>query len=277
MSIIFYAAGNRRSRTLYNAFASGLARDGMNLGVMHAEAYSGVQSDVAVFYGLAGNLKRLYHEHQQAGKTTIFFDLGFWGRHEPDRYTGYHRVVVNALHASVVKTYPKDRFKKFGLNSASEWNKNGRYIVLAGQSEKAAWVYDMQPEEWEREAIKQIRQVTDRPIYYHPKMSWRDAKPIEGTIYWPGPVEEILNDAWALVTHHSNSGLAALMHGVPVFTVDGIARSVARKELTEIEAPRYVERDSVDHFLSGAAYWQWNVDEIARGKLWRHLKTEGVV
>lgn len=277
MSIIFYAAGNRRARTLYNAFAQGLARHNLNLGVLHADNYSGVQADVAVFYGLAGNLKQLMRDYLAAGKTTIFFDLGYWGRHDTGRYTGYHRVVVNGLHTQLNgRRYPRTRLSQFGIEIFPGSSK-GDCIILAGQSEKAAWVYDLQPEEWERQAIEVLRRQTEMPIYYHPKNSWRDAKPIEETIYWPGPIDELLSRAWALVTHHSNSSLAALASGVPVFMADGIALKCAQRDLNRINEPYRPSMEEVENLLAGAACWQWRVDEISRGGLWEFLKSEGVV
>jgi len=277
--IMFFASGNRRSRTLYGAFSQGLARHGKNLTVVHADNYVGVQSEVAVFYGLVDNLKRIYHEYRAAGKTTIFFDLGYWGRLDDGRYLGYHRVVVNGLHTILPlnKVYPDDRLNQLGIWEDSVTPRSGDHIVLAGQSAKAAWVYDMEPEEWERAAIKKIREKTDLPIYYHPKLSWRDAKPIEGTIYWPRPVAELLERAYALVTHHSNSSLAALVRGVPVFMEDGIARNLAQRNLWQILEPRHPEPTDVKRLFAGAAYWQWKVEEIARGQLWSHLRDEGVV
>lgn len=275
MSAIFYAGGSRRARIIYGAFAQGMAKHGLNLEVMHADNYTGVQAEVAVFYGLIGNLKKLYHDYNNAGKTTIFFDLGYWGRHDEGRYYGYHRIAINALHASVRKVYKEDRLKKFNLEVA-EPKRSGEYIIMAGQSAKAAWVYDMEPEEWERKTIQELRSLTEREIYYHPKISWREAKPIEGTIYWPESIEPLLANAWALVTHHSNSSLLALAKGVPIYTVDGIAKTLSMRHLDQIESPRYATKDEVLNLLSGAAYQQWRIDEIANGDLLSHLRTEGV-
>lgn len=275
MSMMFYANGSRRARIIHNAFVQGLAKHGRKMDVMHADNYSGVQSDVAVFYGLNGNLKRLCKEYRQAGKTTIFFDLGYWGQHETNRYHGYHRIAVNAIHASVKKTYPGDRLKKFNLQIQSNKG-SGEYIILAGQSAKAAWVYDMQPEEWERAAIEEIRKVTDREIYYHPKLSWAGARPIEGTTYWPKPIDALLPNSFALVTHHSNSSLKALAAGVPIFTVDGVSKSLSGGELFCVNNPRKISSEEVYEFLSGVSYWQWNIEEISQGKLVDFLNGEGV-
>lgn len=277
MSIAFYAASNRRSRVLCNAFAQGLARHGLNLSVFHADTYSGIQADVAVFYGLAGNLKQLMRDYLAEGKTTIFFDLGFWGRHDAGRYDGYHRVVVNGLHTKLMdKQYSRTRLEKFGIQVFPR-APIGDCIILAGQSAKAAWVYDLQPEEWERNAIRDLQKRSTRPIYYHPKGSWRDAKPIEGTIYWPDPIDKLLDRAWALVTHHSNSSLAALAKGVPVFMADGIAKRCAIENLDGIEYPRRHDVPEIENLLAGAAWWQWQVSEISKGGLWEFLRSEGCV
>jgi hypothetical protein len=281
MNVAMYINGSRRSRLVCTAMAQSLARERARPQMLYAEAYDGApRADVAVFYGLAGNLKRVYQDYRRAGKTTVFFDLGYWGRHEGGRYFGYHRVCVNSIHATaqvIDAKHPGDRAAQFGFRF-KPFKRAGSHIVLAGQSAKAAWVYDFQPEEWEHKAVEELRKFTDRKIYYYPKLSWGGAKPIPGTEFWNQPVTPLLDDAWAVVTHHSNTGLDALMHGVPVFSDEGIASTLGvRHALRMIEEPRYPDPDQVRQLVHNATYWQWAMKEMETGKVWDHIRREGLL
>lgn len=280
MRVVFYTNSHTRSRLLAESMRIGLRHYGLQLTTLSANAYRQPVEDVAVFYGLAGNLKKVMQDYTRAGMRAIFFDLGYWGRHEGGRYRGYHRVCVNSFHATPHlqnRVHPTDRAARFNLPLCLENTQRKEHIVLAGQSAKAAWVYDMLPEQWERDTVRQLRSLTGRSIIYHPKITWKDAKPIEGTTLHRDSAEELIKTAWAVVTHHSNAGLLAAMYGIPVFTVDGVASLIGSGPLRKIEEPRLPSPEAVRQLVSDAAYWQWNVAEIESGKMWSHLIEEGVL
>jgi hypothetical protein len=173
---------------------------------------------------------------------------------------------------------PSDRFDQHGL-TLEPMKKRGDYILLAGMSRKAAKSWRYHPEEWERDAIRQIKEVTDRPILYRPKPSWKNAKPIEGTHYSnrQSRLEPVLRGAWAVVTHHSNVAVDGLITGIPCFLQTGVARPLGLDDLTRIEEPFYPEGDVVRQWAYNVAYSQWNVPEMRLGLPWRHMKKEGLL
>ena len=279
--IIFYRGTSRRAGIIGDAVLSGLRHHGLSADVVDAQQYTAPDADVAVFYGLAGNLKRLQREYIAAGLKTVFLDLGYWGRLEDGKVSGFHRVVVNGLHATEyfqrVKHGP-DRFRHFGIQP-QPFKRGGGPVLLCGMSEKAAWVYDMSPEEWERDAVRRLSAVTRREIQYRPKPTWREATDIPGStrVVATTTIKRALRDAWACVTHHGNTALDALMLGVPAFCVDGIASALACADLTQIESPLYPDEGARDQLLFDAAYTQWKVREIVDGKMWTYLRDEALI
>lgn len=135
----------------------------------------------------------------------------------------------------------------------------------------------MKAEEWERNAVAALRKVTDRKIVYRPKPSWTGAKPIEGTSFSPRSesLNDVLRDCHAVVTHHSNTAVDALVAGVPVFCLEGVASPLALDDLASIENP--VTPDGREQWAADVAWTQFSVKEMQCGLAWRHLKDEGVV
>ena len=284
MRIVFYLNSNGRAKAIHGAVLEGCARHGVQITTRHPAEFAraGVEADVAVFYGLWQELREIQQAYPAAGRTSVLIDLGYWGRIEGGKLAGYHRFAVNARHATGyfqrVK-HPPDRFDCFNLRQRP-FRRAGSHILLCGMSAKAAWVYRLQAEEWERLAVALLQRHTVREIRYRPKQSWKEARPIEGTTFAPdkgllGPGQ--FEDCWAVVTHHGNSALDALIHGVPVFCKDGLARPLAKPNLEDIESPYYPDEADRDQLLYDAAYTQFKVSEIADGTAWAYLKDDGLI
>lgn len=271
-----------RSTIIMRACEYGIARVlGPCSRIVSASTHESPCGDVAIFYGLRASLRQVYRDYRAAGRRTILIDLGFWGRQEGGRFAGYHRFVVDGLHAGhYVNRMDHDpsRVRRFNIERRA-FTRRGTHILLYGQSAKAAWVYDLEPEAWERAAIAAIRTYSDRPIIYKPKHSWKEARPIPGVGYSPPtePTALLLRNCWAVVTHHSNTGLHALEKGVPVFTEDGISTPLAKRYLSEIEKPWYPSERERDQFLANVAWTQWSVAEITNGLPFDFMRSEGML
>jgi hypothetical protein len=281
VNVTFYRGESRRSAIVCDAVIEGCRKHGVKVATLHEREYTRPDADVAVFYGLAGNLKRLQREYSEAGKA-VFLDLGYWGRDEKGGVAGSHRVSVNGLHATAYfqrKRHSPDRFRKFGIRT-HPFSRSGDRVVLCGMSAKAAWVYDYEPEAWECKAVQTLRGCTKRHIQYRPKPSWPDAKPIPGAS-WTKPfilsIDKALGGAWACVTHHSNAALDALIAGVPAFCEEGLASPLSQLELSEIDRPFYPDEGDRDQLLYDAAHTQYTISELADGTMWRYLRDEGLI
>ena len=68
----------------------------------------------------------------------------------------------------------------------------------------------------------------------------------------------------------SNSGVEALLEGIPVFAFDdgSMAWSVCNRSLTDIESPSLPDRTQ---WLNDLSYAQWTLGEMKEGLAWRHL------
>lgn len=281
MRAIFYRVKSRRSQVIYEAWRAGLAKHGIALPAKREEERRGIEADLVIHYGLWGTLRTLAAECAASGAKAVFCDLGYWGRIEGGKLAGYHRVAVNAQHATAyfqkIKHGP-ERFRRFGIQT-QPFRREGSHVLLCGMSAKAAWVYGLGPEEWERGAAAKLT-AGGREVWYRPKPSWKHSSPIAGTV-WRGnrdqtrePIEHDLVGAWALATHHGNTALDALAMGIPVFCENGLASALAERDLAKIVTPRIPNDEERDQLLYDAAWTQYSIAEITEGRAWQYLKEE---
>lgn len=276
---IYEDRSNLRARMLCAAMRTGIERVCGDVVRLRPEGhYKEPDADVAVFYGLAGNLARVLREYRDSGLKAIYIDLGYWGRHDGGRRAGFHKVVVNGRHpTSYFRAHPhsSDRFSRFRI-TPRPW-RSGSRIVIAGMSARAAQAEGLAAEQWEKLAIAELRCHTGRALIYRPKPSWRGARPLSGAGYSPSTesLVDALNDCHAIVTHHSNVAVDGLLDGIPTFCWEGVAAPMSLQEFSEIESPFLP--DDREQWAADIAYCQWTVSEMVEGLPWRHMKNEGLV
>ena len=275
---VFWLRGNGRSQRIASALVAGARMAGYKAVLRDDGSYRSPAEPIVAFYGFQKNLPRIMAENIEAGRKVVFVDLGFWWRRHGGRFAGYHKISVNGRHPGkylMRRNRSNSRIRHLGVE-AKPWREEGRHIILAGMSAKSAESYGFQAEEWERRAVVELRKYTDRPIIYRPKPSWLEAKPIPGTTMQKGvPLERALSGCHAVVTHHSNVAVDALVAGVPAFCMDGVAVSMSGQQLSRIEEPLFPE--GREQWLANIAWSQWNVAEMITGAMWRHLKGEGLI
>lgn len=267
---------SRRSVLCAQAMSTGIARMGDHVELRNSWHYSKPEADIAVFYGLS---KALLKDYSQSPRRAVFIDLGYWAREGQE---GSHKITVNSRHPTSYfqrKAHEPTRFGRLGI-SIKPWQTNGRSVMVVGMSAKAALAQGFQPEEWERQTIAALRTITKRPIIYRPKPNWAGAQPIDGAEFQRGnpqgtDVHTKLQDVFCVVTHHSNVAVDALLMGVPVFSIEGIASVLSTKSLEKVETP--MRPEGREQWAYDAAYTQWNVSEMRAGVPWRHLKEEGLI
>jgi hypothetical protein len=235
-------------------------------------------ADAAVFYGLEGRLPHVFAAYKGIGRA-VYVDLGYWDRRRGGRFAGFHKIAVNARHPTAYfrrPAHPPDRLRAVAA-PIKPWRRNGRHVLVAGMGDKGARAEGYATEAWERWAIGELQRYTARPIVYRPKPSWKKARPIAGTIYSPRTreVADELRDCWAVVTHHSNVAVDAIMAGVPAFCWEGVAACMSGQELAGIESPPMP--DGREQWAADIAYTQWSVEEMRTGAAWRHLRQEGLL
>lgn len=276
--IVYYAPTNSRSKIVADAMFAGIKNQGERVQLASSLSYKGPKSKTAIFYGWAQGLRKIFDDYSSTGRRAIYIDLGYWGRRKRTRFDGYHKFCLNSRHPTgYFQNRPKApaRFRALGLD-IKPWRKGGSDIIIAGMSAKAAAAEGFQPNQWERAMIARLRKITDRPLIYRPKPNWLGAKPLPGTIFQKDvDIETALRQAHAVVTHHSNVGIDALIAGVPVFSQEGAASVLAEANLGSIDEPWYP--DGREQFCHDLAWTQFSVDEMRSGYAWRSLKAEGIV
>lgn len=276
--IVFVAPANNRSRIVGDAIFAGIRAAGDEVERLSSRSYRGrPASEIAVFYGLAEGLRRIFEDYRRERKA-LYIDLGYWGRRKRTRWDGYHKISLNSRHPTAyfqARPHPVDRFAEFAV-PVLPWRERGHHIVVAGMSAKAAAAEGLRPEQWERATIASLRKITRRPIVYRPKPNWRDARPIPGVAFEKDiDIADSIRGAHALVTHHSNCAIDALLGGIPVFCPFGAASVLAEPELANIERPRMPA--GREQWAADLAYCQYSLEEMTSGYAWRMLRAEGLV
>lgn len=278
---VYIVKGNNRSERIAALMQAGIEACGDTPVVRMDYEYPGIESaePVAVFYGYENNTPRIMDEYISSGRKAVFIDLGYWGRRDGGRYNGFHKIAVNARHPTEyfqANQHDAKRAQRFELK-VHPWRGEGRHILVAGMSDRCALSIGMQPEEWERAAIEELKRHTSRPIVYRPKPSWRTAEPIEGAEFSSQnePLRAALKNCHAVVTHHSNVAVDGLVLGIPAFAWDGVAKPMALQDLSRIETPVFPE--GREQWIADIAYCQWNADEMRSGAAWKHLKRDGLI
>lgn len=259
--------------------ADGIAACGDSVHIYPAHGYRQPDAEIAVFYGFDANLRRVFADYRALGRQVVYVDLGYWGRRQGGPLAGYHKVVVNGRHPTAyfqAVRHDADRAALLDLEF-KPWSRGGNHIIVAGMSAKCAEVEGFAPSEWEKRTVAELRRYTSRPIVYRPKPSWTEARPITGTTFEPSldALPRLLINCHAVVTHHSNVAIDAMLAGVPAFSAEGPATVLCQSDLSQIEHP--IRPDGREQLACDLAYAQWTTQEMRSGAAWRHLKQEGLI
>ena len=277
MAVVYEVLGHRRSRIVCTAALAGMASAGLKPRRVWEHDYSAPDDDLAFFYGLSGKNVRMFADYRASGRKVIYADLGYFGRREGGRWSGYHKLTVNDRHPTNYYRKRKHDPSRFLMHKLSvmPWQ-TGSCVIVAGMSDKGAEAEGYEPSQWERWAIAEIRKHTDRPIVYRPKPSWRGAPALDGAAFQVGvPLSKALQSAHAVVCHHSNVAVEAILAGVPAFVWGGVAQEMGLQNLSRIETPH--RPDDRQEWAHALAWTQWSVAELATARPWLHLKNEGVI
>lgn len=255
----------------------------------HAEPDDAERFDVAVFYGMSPEHKKVWQAFKAAGRKTIIMDLAYWDRtgtgHGDGRFDCSYKVAVDHWHPTAYfqrRPMPDDRLRRYRVQVEPDRHPPGvrGYILLVGMSRKGCDLYDIPLLSWERAAVEALRATTERPIVYRPKAAVRGAGGLPGTT-WQDPsilMGHVLRrePVYAVVSHHSNAAVEAIALGIPVVVADGAALALSG-DLRQLYEPRYAPWNLREQFCRDLAYCQWNIAEMRLGLPWKHLLMEGLL
>lgn len=264
---LIFSRSNIRQSILYDAVRAALLTIGWRYTGLHV-------SDLVIRWGASS-------VEERSGKPTLVMDFPFWERKtKKEIRNGYYKISLNGVHPT---KYLEAGMGEPGRYAATKgpiikpWRRDGEYILIAGMGPKGSSIYRYLHGQWDRETIETIQRHTDLPVVFRPKPSDKNPPRLPGII-----IDDVNQDlsvhfskAAAIVTHHGNAALEAMMAGVPAFCHDGPATLIANRDFTRISNPVYSDERTA--FFEKLAYWQWSYEEIVSGKPFLHLKKKGLI
>ena len=146
---------------------------------------------------------------------------------------------------------PTDRLVKLGIEFKPK-RKTGEYIILSEHTQYSIDYYKL--DNWVDKTINEIRKYSDRKLIIHKKGSQT-------------PLKDLLKNAWAFVSNHSNGGIISMIQGVPAHYTD--------KTLKKINSLENIEKGKIDYnIFANLAYGQWTLAEVESGEAWEFLKQD---
>lgn len=155
----------------------------------------------------------------------------------------HYRVVHNRLWHDLT---PKldENWSKFVSSGKllAKWRTKGQHVIVVPPSNYMKDYLGL--EDWLSETLDTLRENTDRPITISEKGGIR--------------LEDCIEEAWCLVTHHSNSAVEAMLRGIPSI-VTGRGLGVVQ----DIENPP-MDRSAFSYLANN----EFTLDEIEKGLPW---------
>lgn len=204
---------------------------------------------------------------RQAGHEVLVMERGYLG----DRFE-WSSLAWNGLNGrAVFPPAPHDqgeRFKKYF--SMLPWKSGGENVLIMGQVPGDASLQGRNLVPWYQQAAKKAEAAYGLPVHFRPHpvaLRKGHRHVIRGTTRSTGSLEAALANAAVVITYNSNSGVDAVLAGVPTIAVDegSMAAAVTGKSIGEIITP------AREQWAAELAWKQWRLDEIASGEALANL------
>lgn len=264
-----YLSGNPVHDRVLKAFA-----EGCNGTLVEGWKYE--PSQVAVIFGVYKSRVpisfprgQIFQRQRDKNLDVVVLETGYINRGDGENH--HYAAGFNGLNGRADfrnRDMPSDRAEKLGVELKQY--RSGSKVVLCGQVPWDASVDHSDHPQWLEASIERLKAYTQREIVFRPHPLARGHYPNFAVPMSTVPFQEDLKDAHAVVTFNSNSGVEALIDGVPVFAGDhgSMCWELANKSLIQIDVPN---RPSREQWLNELCYAQWTMNEMKSGECWRHL------
>lgn len=147
----------------------------------------------------------------------------------------------------------------------------GGYVVIMGQIANDASVKHIGFNNWLANTYRKLSLLTRKKIYYRPHPLDKEPFIPNGLNVISGDLHDVMAGAYCVVTLNSNSGVDAVMAGVPCIAMDkgSMVYKVTNKSIHDIMHLMLYDRSQ---WLKEMSYTQWTVEEMASGETWEHLR-----
>lgn len=242
------------------AMAAGLRRHGIS-----TSFFSDIPdpSDFSVFWGW----RRAEH-YRNKGHEILVMERGYLG----DRFA-WSSLGWNGLNGRATWNKSHDDgerlFRNFShLIGNHDTNRNG-YALVIGQVQGDMSIKRVNIDKWYREAYSSMQSAGfDVQFRQHPVALKRGYSAPYSSL--DGDLNSILDGAAIVVTYNSNTGVDALVRGVPTIACDqgSMAWPIANRGLNDV---RLEVRDRTK-WLTDLSWRQYTIDEIASGFAWECVR-----
>ena len=276
---LFTNHGALNSPPIFTAFAEGCDAN---------IVFNDMDADIAVIWSIlfAGRMegnRKVWEHFTRLGRPIIVIEVGALKRNETWR-VGLGGINNGAEFANHINL-EEDRVEKFGIK-LKPWKTDGQFITIATQRpDSHQWSSMPTVEVYLRNAIREIRQYSERDIVIrpHPRDRITDFPSIARevrNVFFDVPkhtgiadnfnFSDILDRSWCVINHSSNPAIEATIRGVHTFTgCQSFAYPMSIKNWRSIEDPPRLDRSLWSQQLTHIEWWP---EEIAEGKPWKRLK-----
>jgi len=256
---------NAHASPYIEAFGRGLTRHGQDFSRQVGGAPP--DADLVVFWGHRKLM--VINKQRAAGHDYLVMERGYVGARFEYTSLGFNG--LNGRADFLNDTVPDDRLYLF-INLMRRWRGlKGRYWAIMGQVAGDASLAGCDIYNWYQDIIADIKGRSTQPIVFRPHPLSRQYSSPMGSSLRTGRLSDILADAKAVITYNSNSGVDAILAGVPTMAQDrgSMAYAVACHKFEDLADTGEPDRKT---WLQRLSYCQWSSAEIADGIAWQHLK-----
>lgn len=265
MIINLYHNSARHQTRHLKLFESGLKAHGVPANILHSDHPR--KCDLAVLWGV--HSQNIIDYQKKSGGDYLVMERGYFGDRFKMTSIGYGG--LNGRADFLNEDRLEDRWLKHGV-VYSDWKKDGDYILLMGQVMGDASLKGADFLRWIRTMFYELNFIYDKPIVCRPHpqdKAGRQSPCREFPRISKQSLGEDLKRAFCVVTFNSNSGVDAVLAGVPVIAWDrgSMVWPIATHNLKD---PLF--RGDRLQWAKNIAYCQWTESEIKKGLAWDHLK-----
>ena len=218
----------------------------------------------SIVWGLIRGANEIMLETRRSGRDYFQIDNAYFGRNI------YFRVTQNALQINCLPTTVIDNRYKYILDQLGKsilpWKKNRNGPIVICPSSNFMYLFmGTTLENWLKDVIDELRKFTNRPIV----VRFKEIMPKDD-------IDDVIRDAWCVVTHVSSAAIDALRLGIPVVTTASCAASSLATPIQKIEFPNLAQ--GRDELFSLLAHCQFSQDEMRNSNvLYSVIKNNSVI
>lgn len=262
--IVVYRAGSKWATPWEDVFIEGLRAHGI-------EPEQRPQSDLrpcglAVIW--AHRQTPLFDMQRAAGAPYLIMERGYVG----DRYA-WTSLGFDGLNGRARFPKADDGGARFAAHFADRlrpWRSPafGDVAVIMGQVRGDQSIKGVDMAAWYAEAAANLKAEWGLPVVFRPHPLDLDSPPPVGCAVDTGPLEALLARTQIAAVYNSNSGVDAVLAGVPVIARDAgaMCRPVAARDWDHLHMP---DRAA---WAADLAFTQWTAPEISAGAAWEKLR-----